>query len=236
MSDSALTIVQDFCGRMGLPVPTAVVGVTEKSVVQYRLILKEMVQALSQKNWQTQKLRATWTSVATESQGKIETLLPGFRALVPLSVWDETLKRPLFGPVGDASWEQLKAFTNVGPMYQYWISNGQFLTNPPLPAGHTIGCIYHTLYGVYDNDTAAAKPAVTKDTDTFLFPDVVLAKEFSWRWKKIKGEPWQDEYNEALDLISKNLSNETMPILQLDNSAQQLRPGIWVPAGNWGTI
>lgn len=234
MSKTVLLTVQDFCGRMGLPVPTAIIGGTETSVVQYKGILHDIGEKLSEYAWQVQKLRKTFTSIAAEDQGALTTIIGAdYRSIVPLSVWDETLRRPLFGPVGDASWESLKAFTNTGPMYQYWISGGHFLTNPALPAGHTIGLIYETNYP-FASASGTAQPRILADTDVFLFPDVVITAEFEWRWKKIKGEPWQDDYNMSVSLIAKNIVKDTLPILQLDAQRQELRPGIWVPAGNWG--
>jgi hypothetical protein len=233
MSDSLLTTVQDFCGEQGLPIPTAVMGVTDLAVAQYRSIMKRVVTELGQWKWEQQSIRTTFTSIADENQGALTTIIgPDYDGLVQSSVWDETLKRPLPGPVTDASWEMLKAFTNTGPLYQYRISQGNFLTNPALPAGHTIGLVYRSKYGV----TSAAgtpKASFTADDDLILFPDVCVAAALKYRWLKVKGEEWETVYNEFLGLVAKNIVKDTAAILQLDGRSANLRPGIWVPAGNW---
>jgi hypothetical protein len=233
MSDSLLVTVQDFCTETGLPVPTAVMGVTDLAVAQYRGLMKRLVTELGQYSWEQQSIRTTFTSIAAEDQGALTSIIsPSYRGLVQNSVWNETLKRPIPGPVSDATWEQLKAFTNTGPLNQYRISQGHFLVNPALPAGHRIGLVYYTSYGVTDSG-GTPKAAFTSDTDLILFPDVVVAKGLKYLWMKTKGEDWQNDYLEFMGLVAKNITKDTASLLQLDGRSGNLRPGIWVPAGNW---
>lgn len=235
MADSVLTIVQDFCGKMGLPVPSALIGVTESSVVQYRALMKDLVYELAEFNWQQQSVRATWVSTAAEDQGSLFDLFGAdYHSLVPGSIWDETEKRPIFGPVGDASWEMYKAFVNPGPVYQYRIAQNRFLINPEMPAGHTIGAVYMTGYGITDETGAVSKPVFTVDSDLVIYPDNVVRKSLEWRWKKIKGEPWVDDFAEYRTLLARNKAKDAnMQTLYLDgpNMGANFVPGIWVPAG-----
>lgn len=234
MSDSLLTTVQDFCAENALPVPTAVMGVTLSDVVQYRAIMKRLVAELSQYSWTQQQIRKTFTTVATQDQGALTTLIgPDYRGIVQSSVWDETLRRPLIGPVTPASWEAQQAIPVTGPVLQYRIEGNHFKILPTPPAGHVIGLIYYSSYGVTDS-AGVAKASFTDDTDLILFPDVVVAKGLDYMWKKKKGEDWIDLYNEFLSLISKNVVKDTAPVLYMDKAVQNIRPGIWVPAGSWG--
>lgn len=234
MSKTLLATVQGFCGEYGLPVPNAVIGVTETSVIQYKAIMEKVVSDLLEFRWQQQSIRKTFVTIAAEDQGSLTSLIGAdYKSLVQASMWDETLRRPVFGPVGDASWEMLKAFLNTGPLYQYRIAQNHLLINPAIEAGHTIGLIYMSGYGILDGTTGVAKESFTLDTDTMLFPDVVIEKSLEWRWKKIKGEDWQDDYNDYLDSVARNKTNDTAPVLFLDRGQPRLVPGIWVPAGNW---
>lgn len=231
MARTLLETVQLFAGENGLPVPTAVIGSSETTIVQYRSILTKAVDDLLEHKWQQQSIRKTFTSIAAEDQGLLSTIIGAdYLSLVQASMWDETLRRPIFGPIGDASWEMLKAFVNTGPIFQYRIAANHLLINPIMTAGHTIGLIYMSSYGILSGTTAI--PNFTADTNTFLFPDSVVYKSLTWRWKKIKGEPWQDDYADYLDSVAKNKVKDTASVLYMDRGQPELVPGIWVPAGN----
>lgn len=234
MSLRVLDLVTEHCQRYGLPVPSGVVGSTDVATVQYLAIIKDVVRELGQYKWQQQKFRRTFTTTATELQGRLVNLFGSdYAELVAGSMWDETEQRPVFGPVGDASWEMWKAYVSTGPIYKYWISGDQLYFDPVPPAGHTIGFIVQTSYGVVTT-AGVTKPAITDDSDLFLFPDDVVVRCFEYKWKKLKGEPWQDDYNDYMGLLSKVLVKDTGPVLSLDGSMPPgPRPGIWVPAGSW---
>jgi hypothetical protein len=198
--------------------------------------MKRLIADLSQYTWSEQQVRRTFTAIASENQGKLSTLFgPGYRGLIQNSIWNETLRRPLFGPVTAASWEASKAVPQTGPTYQYRIERGHFYTEPALPVGHIIGAIVQTSYGITDHTGHVYKPNFTVDDDLIVFPDVVVAKGLDYLWKKKKGEEWQSLYMEYMSLIAKYMVKDTAPILYLDQPNQNIRPGIWIPAGNWGT-
>lgn len=239
MADSVLTIVQDFCGKMGLPVPTALIGVTESSVVQYRALMKDLVYELAEFKWQQQSIYTTFSSTPGEDQGALTDLMGlDYFSIVPGSLWDVTEKRPIFGPVGDASWSMYKAFINPGPIYQYRIAQNHLWINPEMPATlHTLSATYLTRYGVTDATGVTYKPIFTVDTDLIIYPDNVVRKSLEWRWKKVKGEPWADDFMEYRELLARNKTKDAnMQTLYLDgpNMGANLVPGIWVPAG--GTV
>ena len=235
---SVLEVVQDFCGRNGLPVPSAVFGSTDTAVIQYRTLLKQLNRELAQFNWQQITVRATFVTIAAEDQGDLDLIIGSgvgfpYDAIAQMSVWDETLRRPVFGPVGDASWEMLKAFVNTGPLYQYKIFQDHFFINPAPPAGDTIGMVIK-LKSVIVNAGGAPLLNPNADTCAFIVPPVVVDKGFDYMWKRQKGEAWEDLFNEYMGLIAKNIVKDAnKPILFLDQSYQNLVPGIWVPAGNW---
>jgi hypothetical protein len=235
MSDSLLTTVQDFCAENGLPVPSAVIGATVADVVQFRALMKRLIADLSQYNWTQQQVRKTFTTVAAIDQGLLTDVIgPDYDGIIQSSIWNETLKRPLIGPVTPASWEAQQALPVSGPTYQYRIEGNRFKILPAPPAGHTIGLIYISSYCITDSTGTVMKPNFTVDSDLTIFPDIVVAKGLDYLWKKKKGEDWQDLYQEYNDLISKSVVKDTAPILFLDQTQQTLRPGIWVPAGSWG--
>jgi hypothetical protein len=233
MTTSVLALVQEFCGKKTLPVPGAVIGSTDTGVIQIRYLLAEALRELSQYHWQEQKIEKTWTSVATEDQGALTSVFgTDYRSLVPATMWDLTLKRPVFGPVTDASWGNLKAFPAAGPIYQYKILQNHLHIFPTPPAGHSMYVIYESNYPVTDSG-GTAKATITADTDLFLVPDIIVSRSLDYRWKRQKGEPWEADYNEFMDLLPKQLNKDTMPVVHLDDARFKMTPGIWVPAGDW---
>lgn len=233
MPMTVLQVVQEFCGKKTLPVPTAVVGSADVGVVQIRYILAEVVRELSEYRWSEQKIEKTFTSVAAELQGSFTAVFGAdFRALIPATFWDRTLKRPVFGPVSDSSWENLKAFPASGPIYQ-WKALGQDLYIFPAPeAGHTMAALYESAYGILSSG-GTAKASITDDTDTFLLPELLVLKSLDWKWKKQKGESWEMDYNEYMTFLPKKLVDKNLPVWHLDGEEFKLSPGIWVPAGDW---
>lgn len=234
MSDTLLTTVQDFCAENSLPIPAGVCGVVETGVVQYRAIMKRLVTELSQYSWKEQVVRKTFLTIADEDQGTLTDLIGAdCQGIIQDSIWNESKKRPFVGPVPPAIWEQLKALPVTGPLDRYAVHGNHFRVIPTPAAGETVGLMYKSSYGVISEE-GVMKQNFTVDSDTILFPDVVVAKGLAYMWKKAKGEEWQSIYGEFMSLIAKNIAKDTAPILYLDKSQQNVRPGIWVPAGSWG--
>jgi len=227
---TALQIVQEFAGLRGLPVPSALVGATDKSTAQYRSVLNEVVRKLQGYKWESQKIRATWTAVATSDQGALTTLFPGFESLIYNTGWATTRKIPLIGPLTDSEWATQQALSLVGPPYKFWISQGHIYITPVPTAGETYSMIYQSEYGFYSG--GAAVPGLLVDSDTLLFPDDVVLKGFEARWKKVKGEPYLDDEGEFLDLIAKRKA-PTLPTHQLDVTLTNVQPRIYIPVGDW---
>ena len=233
MNMTVLSLIQGFTGEYGLPIPTGVIGSTDKAVVQYRSMLAWVTRRLCGYNLQQQNIRITWTSIAAEDQGALSTLMPGFSSMSPGTLWDETEQWPVFGPLADVSWEALQAFANTGPLYQYKIASDHILVNPAMPSGHTLACTYRTSYG-WITAAGVAEASPSADNSTTLFPDDLMLVGLERRWKEIKGEPWADTESDWVGLISSaKMSDGGMPTLSLSGGNQTARPGIYVPAGNW---
>lgn len=233
MPQTVLQVVQEFCGKKTLPVPTSVIGNTDFGVVQIRHLLAEVVRELSEYRWEEQKVEKTWISVATQSQGSFVSIFgAGFKSIIQGTIWDQTLGKPILGPASDNSWANAQGseFTGVD---SYWKALGGNLHILPIPtAGNTLYAIYESSYAVADSN-GTSKAAVTVDTDYFLLPELLVHKALDWKWKKQKGEAWETDYAEFSAYLPKKLTDKGMPVLQLDGESSGITPGIWVPAGSW---
>jgi hypothetical protein len=234
---SLLTLVQRFCLVNGMTQPNIVVSSQDQTVLQYLGILNELLdEILQDSKYQAFTKEALWTCIAQEDQGAVTDLAPdGFLFFHNQTFFDRTLRRPLFGPVEDDEWQALKAIPNPGPFYKFRVRGDRFLINPvPAAPLSLIAFEYASSHGV----RAAAgttKQYFTADDDVPVLPEALMQRGLSYRWKQIKGLPYQaDEtaYRGQLNNIISNSKPRRVMSLGTGNDFN-IRPGIWVPSGNW---
>lgn len=232
-----LEIVQTFTQRQGLPVPATVMGSLDAQVVQYGALLQEGLESISARGaWQELVKETTWVTTATEDQGAITTLAPGFRYLKVKTLWDRTQKLPLLGPTDGQDWQALKAIVVTGPRYSFRIRGDHFLTTPAPPAGHTWAFEYLSENFLVDAGGTVYKSAFTLDTDNILLPKQIVLADLRWRWKKEKGLTYAEDFNSAEAMIADALGRDGgSPDLDMAASAcnGDILPGVWVPSGSW---
>lgn len=230
-----LTLVQNFCRRTNLAVPTTVFGSTDTQVLQIMALLEEEGNDLSGRgDWEGLTNEATHTTVATESQGAITTIASNnFRYIKNGTFWDRTLILPV-GVIGNADWQSAQALTLTGPRYHVRLRGGNLLSNPVPTAGNTWAFEYISYNWILDNDGTTGKQYFTEDTDTFLVPEAILMVGLRWRWKKEKGLDYEEDFKTYEGLVADALSrNGLSPVLQMDNRSKGQVPGICTPQGNW---
>jgi hypothetical protein len=194
---------------------------------------------IDESKWQAFSMQATWTLIPGEDQGDLSVdILPnkGFLWAYNETFYDRTQRRPLYGPVTDVEWQQLKAVPNPGPWYKFRIMGNHLLINPA-PTIHGLSQIafeYATSFGVRGSD-GTLKNGFSADDDTSVLPERILKKGLAYRWKELKGLPFQSEEDRYFQMLNNyivrdgtkrahNLAEPDMPML---------KPGIFVPSGNW---
>lgn len=233
---SVLTIIQSHCKRNALANPTAVLGSSDTTVIQLLEMLREVTEELvTESDFNVTTREVVFTALAAESQGLLTTLAgAGFQWIKNGTLWDRTKHLPLFGPADDVEWQRLKSLQNAGPNYVYRIRGGALLLNPapvaPLP---TLVFEYMSSWGV---TTAAgvSKSDITLDSDLFVFPENIIKKGLSFRWKRDKGLPYQADEAMFYDLLNKYVGRDkTHRVINVsaghDNMA---RPAIVVPSAS----
>lgn len=237
MSNSTiLSLVQSFCEEMGLPLPAAVIGATDKSTRQLKALMFQVVRDLSEYRWQQQTKRSTFTTLAGQDQGTLESLFGGdYWSLVKDSGWNVTRRLRVYGPLSPQIWNALQTLPNAGPEYQSWIQQNHLFFSPAAVVGETVSFIVVTRYTVLASDGTTYKQFITADNDTTVFPDNVVLRSLSWRWRKQKGESgWEDDYNETMGLISNNITKDGKERLSLSDQPNiGPFPGIIIPPGSW---
>ena len=234
-----LDIVQSVALKVGLTVPSAAVGSSDLNVQQIVGFVNEAGQELCHRyNWQALTKEGTFNTVATESQGSIQTLTgPDYIEILNETMWDRSTKRPVFGPKWAAEWQQLKAQFVNGPWSQYRLRGNQILFIPVPSAGDAIFFEWLSNYWVATAaaPTVGAQKAFLIDTDVALLSERVISLDAVWRYKQTKRLAYDEDFDKAeaaiADLTSRDAGKST---LNLAGPQGNIQPGVWVPAGNWG--
>lgn len=232
-----LSLTQDFCRRSGIPVPSSVIGSQDNQVQQIQAIGQKALEDMVKRyDWEQLTREALFTTVATESQGAITTLAPeGFDRILNETIFDRSLRLPIYGPLNASQWQALKALPTTGPLYQYRLRGGKLLFQPsPVETGHICAFEYISNWIVYDPGLDVYKSQWTLDTDEIVLDDTIYTAGLTWNWKEEKGIDYAEDFRryEELCQISKS-GDGTKPRVNLANPSQTIYPGIWVPAGSW---
>lgn len=233
-----LQIIQEFCLRTGLTKPQIVVQSQDDQLLQLYALANEVCEDLVRRHsWTGLTYETTFPSVAGEDQGAIETLAPhAFLKILNETIFDRTRQLPIFGPRTASQWQFEKAVPASGPFYQYRIRGGHLLIDPAMPAGSTLAFEYASE-GVIENTEGPApviKAFFTSDADVFLLNKSLLILGLRWRWKEEKGLPYLESFRAYEAAVAEAAGADgTKSPLSMDESSNQIQPGIFVPAGNW---
>lgn len=237
MTMTLLQVAQEFADRMGLERPSFVMASTEDMERQIRALANEVINDITSRgeSWPMLQKQATFTSVASTDQGLMSTIAPyGFKYVIVESLYDRTDGRPLFGPRNAPRWQESEAVANTGPLYTYRIWQGRFMVQPALPAGHTIAFEYASDMAILRDDGTTWVRRFVADTDVFQLDEELLLSGLKWKWRRAKGLSYAEEQRTFEILMAQAIGNGPQKgALNLRGMAGDIRPGIWVPSGNW---
>jgi hypothetical protein len=232
-----LTVVQDICRVNGLNVPNIVVSSLDSTILQLLGLANELVESMTDESkFQAFTYEALHTYLPQEDQGSIYDIASsGLLWINSETLYDRTLKRPIFGPLSDRDWQMIKAMPNPGPFYRFRLRQDHLLIAPvPTAPLSLIAFEYASSYGVKDS-LGATKPYFTADTDTFVLPEKILKRGLSYRWKQAKGLPYQADETAYYSLLNNAIARDKVKSsYDLANTERLVvRPGIIVPSGTW---
>ena len=231
-----LAIVQDFCKRQNLTVPTTVYGSTDQAVTQAMALLEEEGNDLAQRyRWEVLTRQAAHTSIANEDQGAIATIADtGFRFIINQTIWDRSTRLPVCGPLDPRQWQALKALLSTGPRYQYRIRGGKLLINPTPVAGESWYFEYLSKSWISNAAGNAYYARFTADTNLVLLPDDLCLQGLRWRWKKEKGFDYAEDFRTYELQVKQAMSLDGgKPVLDMNADDRGPAPGVWVSPGSW---
>ena len=229
-----LEIVQKFTARRGLPFAGSVVSSQDEQLLQLAGLLDEVLEDLVARPTWTGLLReAVFISTGVEDQGLISALAPGFKYLLPQTIFNRTTRLPLLGPVSPSTWQFEKAISQTRPLTEYRIRDGKLLLRPVPVAGHTIAFEYASNFPVVDAE-GVPKPYFTRDSDTCLLDEAVLLAGLTWIWRKEKGLSYAEDFRRYESLLVNSAGRDgSKPTLSMDSEPGPIRPGIVIPQSSW---
>lgn len=233
---SCLTLIQSVCLRVGLDAPTAAISSTDRNVKQIVEIANEAGQECARRYpWQALLNVASFTTVATQIQTTLATVSTGLDYIVNDTIWNRTLRRPVFGPKTPQAWEQQQAFAINGPWSNYRIQNDTIYFYPVPAAGQD--CYFEWISKNWVTTSGGSTSATwTNDADTPKLDNNLLVLDTIWRWKAAKKLDYAEDFNKAerlcMDLMARDGGKD---ILNAGDAHYDILPGVVVPAGSWGT-
>lgn len=202
-----LSIVQQTCDSVGITRPTAVASSTNTGTRQLFALLNEVGRELTDAApWQALVREKTHTTVATQSQGAITTLMPGYHHKFYDTMWNRTNQHFLGNPTSPRGWQAMQARSVSGPYYDWRHRQGNIYFYPTPTAGETVAWEYLTTYWC-QSSAAADQSAFATDTDVGVLDERLLKLGLIYMYKAAKGLPYledQRNYERAKDTAIAN--------------------------------
>lgn len=229
---TCLSMIQTACRRLGLPAPSAAVTSTDQQVLQFLNLLNEEGEELAERYpWQVLQAEATFTTAATESQGALSTLAPGFKYVLNDTIWNRTETRPLVGPLSPSGWQQRKGSNVTGPYSEYRIRGNELLLIPAPAAGLTVAFEYQSKNWV-SLAAGSTASAFETDSDTALLDEQLMTQGLIWRFKAAKGFDYDEDFSKYERRVTDAMGRDgTKPVLNAGGGPARM--GLIVPEGSW---
>ena len=232
---TCLSIVNSALKRLSLSTTTDAVGATDNQVMTMTEIGNEEGQELAARYpWTALQTEATFTTLAAESQGVLETIAPGVGYIINDTIWNRSLRRPVFGPRTPSEWQQNKAFAINGPWSSFRIKAGSLYMYPTPTAGQSCYFEYISRYWCTASTGATGRAEWGENEDIPKLDSQLLVLGMVWRFKKLRGLEYAEDFNtyerRVMDAIARDGSKDW---LSLTDTKYDIMPGIVVPSGSW---
>ena len=203
---TALKVAQNIANEVGLQAPTSLVGNPNQDAIRLKAAINAAGRYLSGHDWNS---LTTVTTISCSTT--TEYALPsGFRAMVPLTLWNTTEREQVTGPMTPSQWQvSLNALGRFSLSEEVRIkmsAGTQFLEfRNTTEAGNLITIYYYTENWVNSGSMVAS---ISADNDTFLLPERVVEAEAKWRFLKAIGQSFGQEYEEAKEVTQIARAND----------------------------
>lgn len=231
---SALEVAQKFADAVGFPRPSTLVTNTNDDIRQLTELINQTGRQLASRHrWQSMNFEASFTTVATESQGTIASIIGAtqtFKAILDDTIWNRTTLQPVCGPLSPRQWQAYKAIAITGPYPQFRVRQNSIIFNPVPTAGQTCYFEYASKSWITDSGGGTYRTSLVADGDIFLINDDLLMAGLEWRWLKKKGLEYAEEFQEYEYMVKDAITDEKPhPTLNMAMSEQKYTTGLVIP-------
>lgn len=188
---SLLTIVQNCCAELSIPIPGLVAANPDPTVTQLRYLCQRAGDDLA-RDYDWSDLHTLRSFTTTGAYPEPAALPTDWQKFVDNSViWNNSRLWQLNGPVDGQTWQRNTVInSNVVP--QIWrILRGQ-LDIYPNTVGETISFEYISQNWITLAGGGTGKTWVA-DGDVAIIPERLLELSLIWRWKRAKGLDYGEE-------------------------------------------
>jgi len=232
-----LTIVQNACNELGISEPSTVIGNTNQQIKQLLSLSNREGKTLAARpyaGWQALMTEATFTTVATENQGTIESIAPSCKYIVRNTIWNRSTQRPVIGELQPTEWQMLKASPVSNVWDHFRIRGGNLLFDPVPEAGHT--CAFEYMSKLWCESSGGTAQAVwADDTDIGKLDEELMTLGLIWRWKSMKGFSYQEEFAEYERQVSDAIARDGVkPTISLNGTRNVFMSGLLIPSTGYG--
>ena len=239
---SALQVLNQVAGELGLPQVSTVVGIENAQSVQLLSMLNSAGnELLLYYPWE--QFRKEWTFNTEDGVGEYE-IPADWSYNLDQTQWDRTNHWPLIGPKSAQEWAWLKGgLLAAAPRIRFRIQDNKMKLWPVPSAGdapgtHTISQEYVTRNWVESTDGSGAHvPAdmITKDSDVLLYDPWLLGKYVKFKFYELKGFDTTGVQGDFMRIFNTLTGKDVgAPILNMAPRPLSQYLGPWsVPDGSW---
>lgn len=234
MALTCLQIIQSACKRIGILSPNAAVTATDQQIIQLVSLAEEEGQELATRYpWEALQVETTFTTVATQVQTTLAAITSGFDYIVNDTIWNRTLRRPVYGPKSQQDWQEAKANQINGPFNSFRIIADAINFYPNPVAGQT--CAFEYQSRAWVTTTGGTSDTWVTDTDTTKIDGQLIVLGVIWRWKAAKGLDYAEDYAKYERRVADAMARDgSKPKLDMGGGAVEIQPVVLVPRGSFG--
>lgn len=228
-----LSLLQDVSDELGIPRPGSVMDNADVTVRQLLALANREGKSLVQRYpWQECVKEATFTTVAAELQGTLESIATGFNWDLYDTIWNRTQQLPVGGALLPSEWQFLKASIVTSPYSQFRIRNKSLYMYPTPTAGETVAFEYVSRFWC-ESSGGSAQERWAADSDVGILPEDLMHIGIVWRWKKAKELDYSEEFRDYEMQVANRMSRSD-GARKIDlTSCCEFKPGIMIPQGSW---
>lgn len=189
---SLLTICQNVCAELSIPIPGLVAANPDPTITQLKLLAQRAGDELSRDyDWSILRVPTSFTCTGTIPEPN-QPPSDWERFVDNSKIWNNSRLWQLNGPVDAQTWQR-NVIINTNPVPQIWRMMGGKLAIYPNAAGETISFEYVSNAWIAVNGGSTYATTWANDADTARIPERVLELSLIWRWKRAKGLDYAEE-------------------------------------------